>query len=164
MTTRHALVLESSPIVVRGLVKQHGERRVLDGLDLSVEPGSVFRFLGANGAGKTNTIRILLGATGIWAALATVLIAASLVASAAFDAMAAAAGIGIGTFFLLTLAGMAPRLAEFTPTGLIPAASAVATGASPGSVDIWWPVATGLVLATLILATAVFVFHRKELR
>ena len=65
---------------------------------------------------------------------------------------------------ILTLAGMAPRLTEFTPAGLIPAASAIATGASPDSVDFWWPVATGLVLATLMLATAVFVFHRKELR
>ena len=52
--------LKSSAIAVRGLVKQYGERRVLDGLDLSVEPGSVFGFLGANGAGKTTTIRMLL--------------------------------------------------------------------------------------------------------
>ena len=105
----------------------------------------------------------LLGATGIWIVFATVLIAISLVASTAFDAMAAAAGIGIGTFFLLTLAGMAPRLTEFTPAGLIPAASAIATGASPDSVAIWWPVTTGLVLAALMLAIAILVFQRKAL-
>lgn len=60
MTARRTPDLESSAIAVRGLTKQYGERRVLDGLDLSVEPGSVFGFLGANGAGKTTTIRILL--------------------------------------------------------------------------------------------------------
>lgn len=106
----------------------------------------------------------LLGATGVWVVLATILIAISLLASAAFDAMAAAAGIGIGTFFLLSLAGMVPRLAEFTPAGLIPAASAIATGTSPDATAVWWPVATGLVLAALLLATAVLIFQRKELR
>ena len=44
-----------------GLVKTFGAKRALDGLDLAVEPGSVFGFLGGNGAGKTTTIRILLG-------------------------------------------------------------------------------------------------------
>ncbi|GAB3633503.1 ABC transporter ATP-binding protein [Microbacterium shaanxiense] len=60
MTARHTPGLESSAIAVRGLTKQYGDQRVLDGLDLSVEPGSVFGFLGANGAGKTTAIRILL--------------------------------------------------------------------------------------------------------
>lgn len=35
-------------------------RLALDGLDLSVEPGQVYGFLGKNGAGKTTTVRILL--------------------------------------------------------------------------------------------------------
>ncbi|MEW2703609.1 ABC transporter ATP-binding protein [Streptomyces koyangensis] len=48
-------------IDIRGLVKTYGRRRVLDGVDLHVEPGSVFGFLGANGAGKTTTLRVLLG-------------------------------------------------------------------------------------------------------
>lgn len=48
-------------IEARGLAKRYGDKDVLDGLDLRVEPGSVFGFLGANGSGKTTTIRILLG-------------------------------------------------------------------------------------------------------
>ena len=44
-----------------GLVKAFGDRRALDGLDLSVPTGSVFGFLGPNGAGKTTTLRILAG-------------------------------------------------------------------------------------------------------
>ena len=34
---------------------------VLDGINLSIEPGEVFGYLGPNGAGKTTTIRVLLG-------------------------------------------------------------------------------------------------------
>jgi ABC-2 type transport system ATP-binding protein len=38
--------------------------RAVDGLDLAVEPGGVFGFLGPNGSGKTTTIRMLLGLVG----------------------------------------------------------------------------------------------------
>jgi ABC-2 type transport system ATP-binding protein len=48
-------------IRVEGLQKFFGPVRALDGLDLIVEPGTVFGFLGPNGAGKTTTIRILTG-------------------------------------------------------------------------------------------------------
>jgi ABC-2 type transport system ATP-binding protein len=48
-------------ISVRGLVKTFGSVRALDGLDLSVQAGEVHGFLGPNRAGKTTTIRILLG-------------------------------------------------------------------------------------------------------
>ena len=50
-----------SAIVSRGLAKAFGEKRALDGLDLTVRYGEVHGFLGPNGAGKTTTIRILLG-------------------------------------------------------------------------------------------------------
>jgi ABC-2 type transport system ATP-binding protein len=46
-------------IQARGLVKVYGERRALDGIDLTIPRGQVFGFLGPNGAGKTTTIRIL---------------------------------------------------------------------------------------------------------
>ena len=48
-------------IRIEGLHKRFGDVQALDGLDLVVEPGSVFGFLGPNGAGKTTTIRILAG-------------------------------------------------------------------------------------------------------
>jgi ABC-2 type transport system ATP-binding protein len=38
--------------------------RALDGLDLAVDEGGVFGFLGPNGSGKTTTIRLLLGLVG----------------------------------------------------------------------------------------------------
>jgi ABC-2 type transport system ATP-binding protein len=46
---------------VRGLTKNFGRFRALDGLDLTVRTGEVHGFLGPNGAGKTTTIRVLLG-------------------------------------------------------------------------------------------------------
>jgi ABC-2 type transport system ATP-binding protein len=46
-------------IRAEGLVKNYGEVRALDGLDLSVPEGSVLSLLGPNGAGKTTAVRIL---------------------------------------------------------------------------------------------------------
>lgn len=51
----------SAPIEIRGLAKNFGAVRALDGLDLTVQEGEVHGFLGPNGAGKSTTIRILLG-------------------------------------------------------------------------------------------------------
>jgi ABC-2 type transport system ATP-binding protein len=46
-------------IEIDELTKSFGSLRVLTGLDLAVEEGSVFALLGPNGAGKTTTVRIL---------------------------------------------------------------------------------------------------------
>ncbi|MGW6455058.1 ABC transporter ATP-binding protein [Streptomyces sp. NPDC055078] len=52
--------MKQSPAVeAEGLVKSYGEVRVLDGVDLRIERGTVFALLGPNGAGKTTTVRIL---------------------------------------------------------------------------------------------------------
>lgn len=49
-------------ISTRGLTKRfRGGQLAVDGLDLTVERGSVFGFLGPNGSGKTTTIRMLMG-------------------------------------------------------------------------------------------------------
>ena len=55
--------MQSMPaaISVTGLVKRYGDRAVVDGLDLEVQQGEVFAFLGKNGAGKTTTTEILEG-------------------------------------------------------------------------------------------------------
>ena len=46
-------------IAVTGLRKSYGEHTVLDGIDLTVQRGTVFALLGPNGAGKTTTVQIL---------------------------------------------------------------------------------------------------------
>ena len=48
-------------VTAEGLVKRFGERRVVDGVDLSVPAGAIYGVLGPNGAGKTTTLRMLLG-------------------------------------------------------------------------------------------------------
>jgi ABC-2 type transport system ATP-binding protein len=52
---------ESLVIDVRGLRKNFGTRSVVDGLTLQVTKGEICGFLGANGSGKTTTIRMLCG-------------------------------------------------------------------------------------------------------
>jgi ABC-2 type transport system ATP-binding protein len=48
-------------IRTRDLTKRYGELRAVAGLDLDVRDGDIYGFLGANGSGKTTTIRMLLG-------------------------------------------------------------------------------------------------------
>jgi len=49
----------ASAIEVTDLRKSYGDKVVLDGVDLSVAPGTVFALLGPNGAGKTTIVHIL---------------------------------------------------------------------------------------------------------
>jgi ABC-2 type transport system ATP-binding protein len=51
----------TSAIRTRGLTKRYGELRAVDAVDLDVGEGDIYGFLGANGSGKTTTVRMLLG-------------------------------------------------------------------------------------------------------
>src|SRR5436190_6133661 len=54
--------MDNSPAIrCRGLVKDYGAVRAVNGLDLEVRAGECFGLLGPNGAGKTTTIEILEG-------------------------------------------------------------------------------------------------------
>jgi lipopolysaccharide export system ATP-binding protein len=46
---------------VRGLVKYYGRRKVVDGVDFTVDCGEVVGLLGPNGAGKTTSFRMTTG-------------------------------------------------------------------------------------------------------
>lgn len=53
--------IEKEPVVeIRGLVKNYGKLRALDGLDLTIYDGEIFGFLGANGSGKTTAMNCML--------------------------------------------------------------------------------------------------------
>jgi ABC-2 type transport system ATP-binding protein len=56
MTTNNHLVTATN------LHKSFGETRAVDGLSLSVAPGEIFGLVGSDGAGKTTTLRLLVGA------------------------------------------------------------------------------------------------------
>lgn len=49
------------PLALVDVAKRFGDRHVLDGLTLSVGPGEVVALLGANGAGKTTALNLILG-------------------------------------------------------------------------------------------------------
>ncbi len=56
------MTLHATPdlaIDARGLVKQFGDTKALDGVDLQVPRGAIYGLLGPNGAGKTTTVRVL---------------------------------------------------------------------------------------------------------
>jgi ABC-2 type transport system ATP-binding protein len=52
----------SEPVIAtRALTKRFGPVLAVDAIDLDVRAGDVYGFLGANGSGKTTTVRMLLG-------------------------------------------------------------------------------------------------------
>ncbi|WP_423195344.1 MULTISPECIES: ABC transporter ATP-binding protein [unclassified Cupriavidus] len=59
MTTSMTPALEIS-----GLHAWYGESHILHGVDLTVNPGEVVTLLGRNGAGRTTTLRAIMGLTG----------------------------------------------------------------------------------------------------
>src|SRR5689334_2457617 len=48
-------------IEARDLTKDYGDKRAVDGLSFTVQPGIVTGFLGPNGSGKSTTMRLILG-------------------------------------------------------------------------------------------------------
>jgi ABC-type Na+ transport system ATPase subunit NatA len=59
-TVSDAIATSRSPaIVARGLRKSFGDVVALDGVDLTVQAGTVFGLLGPNGAGKTTAVKVL---------------------------------------------------------------------------------------------------------
>lgn len=53
--------MNHNAIEISGLTFAYGRQVVLNGVNLQVPQGSIFGFLGRNGAGKSTTIKILLG-------------------------------------------------------------------------------------------------------
>ena len=51
---------DNEAILTRGLVREFGQVKAVDGVDLSVHRGEIYGFLGPNGAGKTTVIRMLI--------------------------------------------------------------------------------------------------------
>ena len=48
-------------IATHALTKRFGSLTAVDSVDLDVRPGDIYGFLGANGSGKTTTVRMVLG-------------------------------------------------------------------------------------------------------
>lgn len=49
-----------SPLMVQDIHKSYAEKKVLEGISLTLNPGEIFGLIGLNGAGKTTLIKIIL--------------------------------------------------------------------------------------------------------
>ena len=58
------LIVNIPVLAIEDLHAWYGESHVLHGVNLSVHPGEVVCLLGRNGAGRTTTLRAILGLTG----------------------------------------------------------------------------------------------------
>lgn len=102
----------------------------------------------------------VLAATAAWLLFAALLVAVTLLASAALDSAAGAAGVGLGAYFLLLLLGVWGPALKWSPAGLAAAPSALAVDAAR---DLLWPALTTAVLTAALMWAAVAVFQRREL-
>ncbi len=53
--------MTTTPLTIRGLTKPYPGTLALDGVDLTVRPGTIHALLGANGSGKSTLVKILAG-------------------------------------------------------------------------------------------------------
>lgn len=51
----------TATVEIQNLYKNYGEKQVLKGINLEVHKGEIIGYIGTNGAGKSTTIKILLG-------------------------------------------------------------------------------------------------------
>lgn len=56
--------MSAPALELKGLQAWYGESHVLHGVDMVVQPGEVVTLLGRNGAGRTSTLRAIMGLTG----------------------------------------------------------------------------------------------------
>ena len=102
----------------------------------------------------------LVAAVAIWLLYATLLVVVMTLCSAAFRSRGAAAGAGLGFFFLtLMLSNWGPT-ARYGFFGLWPAMSSALVGKE---MSLGWPVATAVLAIAVGTVAAVRVFERQEL-
>ncbi len=59
---REQVARDDAPAVaIRGLIKQYGDARAVDAIDLTIPAGSFYGIVGPNGAGKTTTLSMITG-------------------------------------------------------------------------------------------------------
>ena len=56
--------MSTPALEIKNLEAWYGESHVLHGVDITVQPGEVVTLLGRNGAGRTSTMRAIMGLTG----------------------------------------------------------------------------------------------------
>jgi len=104
--------------------------------------------------------RPLFAATGTWLAFGFLFVTVMTLLSVMVSSQAGAAGIGLGIYVLVSIAGLWKPLGMYSPAALV---GGPATLASGRAFDAGWPIATTLMLAAALIALAALSFNRKEL-
>ncbi len=102
---------------------------------------------------------LLWGPVVVWLLFAAFLIAAAVLLSAILPTLAAA-GVGVGVFFAISLAALWGPLVEYSPAGLTLAPSELLLGKEPALV---WPIVTTLAATVALIALAAWLFGRREI-
>lgn len=95
-----------------------------------------------------------------WLALGVLFIGIMTLLSTLLGSQAGAAGIGLGVFALLSVAGLWEPLARYSPVALSGASMALAAGKESA---ILWPTITSMLLAAVLVAIAAMAFRKREL-
>lgn len=102
----------------------------------------------------------LVTAVALWLFFATLLVVVMTLFSASFRSRGAAAGAGLGFYFLTLLISNWEPAARYTFLGLFPAMSDALRGKPMSS---GWPLATAVVAIVVVAGLAVRVFEQQEL-
>jgi ABC-2 type transport system permease protein len=95
-----------------------------------------------------------------WLVFGVLFIAIMTLLSSLLDSQAGAAGVGLGTFAIISVVGLWEPLAKYSPVGLAGAPMMLAAGKESA---ILWPVVTSLALSCVLVALAAWAFRTKEL-
>lgn len=95
-----------------------------------------------------------------WLAFGVLFIGVMTLLSTLLGSQAGAAGIGLGIFTLMSVAGLWEPLAKYSPVALNGASMTLAAGKESA---ILWPVVTALALAVVLVLLAAAAFRTKEL-
>jgi ABC-2 type transport system permease protein len=102
----------------------------------------------------------LLDSAFAWLVFGVLFLCLMTLLSVALPSQAGAAGIGIGIYALLAIAGLSETLTLYTPVGL---SSAPATLAAGHPFALFWPVLSSIALSVALIAAAAWLFTRQEL-
>ena len=102
----------------------------------------------------------LVTAVGLWLLYASLLVVVMTLFSAAFRSRGAAAGAGLGFYFLTLLLSAWGPAARYSFLGLVLATQKALVGES---LSLGWPIATAVVAIAVGVAAAIGVFERQEL-
>ena len=107
--------MPSCPVEAHGLEKRYGAIAVVDAVDLTVEEGDIYGYLGPNGADKTTTLRMLLKMILTRSTGRGTIYAAKALAAATYGIALIAALFVASTVGSIASWGLRRRLGDFRP-------------------------------------------------